>query len=160
MPNVLEGESTAGENRFAIVVARFNNTITDKLLAGCLDTLRDAGADIDAIPVAKVPGSLELPIVARHFAESGGFDAVIVLGCVIRGKTTHYDAVVNGTQQGCTIASQETGVPVIFGVITAEDRDQAEARADVTRKTNIGRDAANAALEMANLLRKLPGGEA
>ena len=154
MPNVLEGESTAGDHRFAIVVARFNNQITDKLLSGCLDTLRDAGVEVDSVPVVKVPGSLELPIVARRLAESGGFAAVIVLGCVIRGETDHYDHVTEQTAKGIREVGTKTGVPCIFGVITADTLEQAINRAG-GKQGNQGSKAMFDAVEMANMIKKM-----
>jgi len=157
MAYVIDGDEQAGSTRYAIVVAKFNSDITERLLSSCIDTLSMAGVNPNKTPVVKVPGSLELPVVARRLAETGKYDAIICLGCVIRGATTHYDVVVNGAQQGCTIASQETGVPIMCGVITAEDRDQAEERSNASLKTNLGADAARAAVHMATVMQKLPG---
>jgi len=156
MANTLEGEHDAGGLRLAIVVARFNPSITQRLLDGALETIASHGGDAESTAVAWVPGSLELAVVARRFAASGSYDAVICLGCVIRGQTSHYDAVVTGATQSITRVATETGVPIMFGVITAEDRDQAEARSDASRKCNLGADAARGAIEMARLMKKLP----
>jgi len=148
MPTTLEGELTAGNTKLAIVVSRFNDFITGKLLDGALDAIRRHGGDPEAVTVAWVPGSLELAVPAGKLAAGGRYDAVICLGCVIRGSTMHYDCVVNGA------TSAETGVPVIFGVLTCETIEQAVERAG-TKMGNAGADAALAAIEMANLMGKL-----
>ena len=155
MPQEFEGEMDASGVRLAIVVARFNRDITEKLLDGALGAIEKHGGDVDATPVVRVPGALELAVAAQKLARSGGYDAVICLGCVIRGETAHYDCVVNGATQGITDATSETGVPVIFGVLTTENREQALARADETRKLDSGASAARAAIEMANLMKEL-----
>ena len=155
MPQDIEGEQNAGDIRLAIVVARFNRDITENLLDGALSAIDEQGGDADSVPVVRVPGALELAVVARKLAASGSCDAVICLGCVIRGETAHYDCVVNGATQGITDATSDTGVPVIFGVLTTENREQALARADESRKLNSGAYAASAAIEMANLMRKI-----
>ncbi|MBI1369805.1 MAG: 6,7-dimethyl-8-ribityllumazine synthase [Planctomycetes bacterium] len=152
MPIDYQGDLTAGENRFAIVVSRFNNEITDRLLEGALQALAACGVNIDEVPVAHVPGSLELAVVAKSLAITGQYDAVICLGCVIRGETTHYDCVAMGAVHAITAAAAETGVPIMFGVLTTEDDDQALARSDAARKTNMGADVARGAVEMANLM--------
>ena len=148
------GELDARGVKLAIVAAKFSRDIVERLLAGALGAIREAGGDPDSVPVARVPGSLELAVTARRFAEAG-YDAVICLGCVIRGETTHYDCVVQGTTRGITEVAAHTGVPVIFGVLTCENHEQALARSDESRKMNLGSYAARAAIEMANLLKKI-----
>ena len=153
-PRALEGDLTAQGARIGIGVSRFNSFITDKLLAGALDAIARSGGDMGAVSVAKVPGSLELAVAARAMAESGSYDAVICLGAVIRGETTHYDHVASEAASGIAAASRETGVPVIFGVITAETVDQAINRAG-GKSGNQGFSAAMTAIEMASLMKKL-----
>jgi 6,7-dimethyl-8-ribityllumazine synthase len=152
--NERSGELDAKQIRLAIVASKFSGEIVDRLLAGALKAISEAGGDGIGVPVARVPGSLELAVTARHFAEAG-YDAVICLGCVIRGETSHYDAVVEGTTLGITQVSVQTGVPVLFGVLTCENREQALARSDESQNKNLGVHAARAAIEMANLLRKI-----
>ena len=154
MPKVVEGEMSAAGSRIAIVAARFNSFITEKLLDGALGTIRRHGGDVEQVTVAWVPGSLELAVAAKKIAAGGKHDAVICLGCVIRGATSHYDCVVNGTTQGITQASIETGVPIIFGVITTDSIEQAIERAG-TKMGNAGASAAQTAIEMASLMKKL-----
>lgn len=159
MVKELEGELSAKGLRLAVIAAKFTREITDKLLASAVETFVACGGDVSKnLTVARVPGSLELAVAARKFALSGRYDAVICLGCVIRGETSHYDAVVNGTTQGITAVSAQTGVPVIFGVLTCEDYKQAVARTDDKKKINTGSYAARAAIEMANLLKKIGKG--
>lgn len=154
MANVIEGFVTAKGLKFGIVVARFNEFITTKLLGGALDTLhRHEGRDED-IDVAWVPGAFEIPVVAKKMAESGKYDAVICLGAVIRGSTSHYDYVCNEVSKGVAQVGMQTGVPTIFGVITTENIEQAIERAG-TKAGNKGVDGAMAAMEMANLLKKI-----
>ena len=155
MPVQIQGEKTAGDHRFAIVVSRFNEPVTSKLLEGALAALGEAGVDLDALEVAHVPGAMELAVVAKRFADTGKYAAVICLGCVIRGETAHYDAVVAGCTQGISAVSVQTGVPCIFGVLTTDTADQAFARVDSSKKKNTGAYAAAAAVEMANLMKKL-----
>lgn len=154
MPNVVEGDMSAAGVRLALVVARFNSFITEKLVEGALGTIRRHGGDVDKVTVAYVPGSLELAVPAKKLAASGKFDAVICIGCVIRGATAHYDCVVNGTTSGITQAAVETGVPIIFGVITTDSIEQAIERAG-SKMGNAGAGAAAAAIEMATLMKKL-----
>lgn len=154
MAKVIEGELTVGESRLGIVVARFNSFITEKLLEGALDTIRRHGGDPEAVVVAKVPGSFELPVVAKKMASSGQYDAVICLGAVIRGSTAHYDCVIDGAATGIGQASLDTGVPVIFGVLTCDTIEQAIERAG-TKMGNAGSSSALAAIEMSNLIKKL-----
>ncbi|MBQ7628769.1 MAG: 6,7-dimethyl-8-ribityllumazine synthase [Selenomonadaceae bacterium] len=147
-----EGNVTGRNLKFAIVVARFNEFITSKLLGGALDTLKRHETPEENITVAWVPGSFEIPLVAKKFAESKKFDAVICLGAVIRGATTHYDYVCNEVSKGVAQVSLQTGVPAIFGVVTTENIQQAVERAG-TKSGNKGADAAMSAMEMANLLK-------
>lgn len=147
-----EGNVTGRGLKFAIVVARFNEFITSKLLGGALDTLKRHETPEENITVAWVPGSFEIPLVAKKFAESKKFDAVICLGAVIRGATTHYDYVCNEVSKGVAQVGLQTGVPTIFGVVTTENIQQAVERAG-TKAGNKGSDAAISAMEMANLLK-------
>lgn len=144
--------------RFAIVVARFNELIASKLLGGALDTLRRLDVDDDAVDTAWVPGSFEIPLVAEKLAASGRYDAVICLGAVIRGSTPHFDYVAAEAAKGVAAAGQNTGIPVIFGVLTTNTIEEAVERAG-TKHGNKGADAAVAAIEMANLVRQLEQAE-
>ncbi len=153
-----EGDFSTPDGRFAIVAARFNSLVTSALLSGCRDTFSRHGVSEDRIDVVWVPGSFELPLVARRLAKSSRYAAVICLGCVIRGETDHYDHVAGQTAAGILQAGTQTGVPVIFGVLTTDTVDQALNRAGL-KSGNKGVDAALAAMEMANLLAKLPGSE-
>ena len=144
----------AGTARFAIVVSRFNDAITSRLLAGAQAALREAGAADDRIAAYMVPGAFELPQAARCAAEAGQFDAVICLGCVIRGETPHFEYISAAVAHGLMQASGETGVPMAFGVLTTDTWEQAEARAGDGRD-NKGFEAAAAALEMAELFSSL-----
>jgi 6,7-dimethyl-8-ribityllumazine synthase len=148
-----EGELDATGMRFAIVAARFNNDITEPLSAGAEKTLRDHGAA--DVHVAWVPGAFELPLVAKRFAESGTVDAVVCIGAVIRGETAHFEYVAGECAAGVTRASLDTGVPIAFGVLTVEDRDQANDRVG-GREGHKGEEAAATAIEMVSLLRNLP----
>ena len=154
MANIIEGYISGKNLKFGIVAARFNEFIVSKLVGGALDTLhRHEAADSD-IDVAWVPGAFEIPIVAKKMAESGKYDAVLCLGAVIRGSTTHYDYVCNEVSKGVAQVGLQTGVPTIFGVVTTENIEQAIERAG-TKAGNKGADAAMAAMEMASLLGKL-----
>lgn len=152
--NVYEGKLTGNGLKIAIVVARFNEFITSKLLGGALDVLKRHEVADENISVAWVPGSFEIPLVAKKLAESKKFDAVICLGAVIRGATSHYDYVCNEVSKGVAQVGMSTGVPTIFGVVTTENIQQAIERAG-TKAGNKGSDAAISAIEMANLLRNL-----
>lgn len=154
MAKMLEGDMTAGGLRFGIIVSRFNEFITERLLESALETLRRHGGDPEACTVARVPGSLEIPVVAHSMAKSGKFDAIITLGCIIRGATGHYDHVAGQAASGIAQASVQSGVPVIFGVITADTLEQAIERAG-SKQGNTGGKSAIAAIEMANLMKKL-----
>ena len=151
MPKVHEGKLDAANRRFAVVVARFNSLITGKLLDGALDCLRRHGCPEDQVEVAWVPGSFELPLVAKRLAATGRFDAVLCLGAIIRSETPHFDFVANETARGIARVGLETDVPVTFGVSTTDDVAQAIDRAGV-RSGNRGWDAAANAIEMADLL--------
>ncbi len=152
--HVIEGNLTAENMRFGIVVARFNEFITSKLLNGAIDALVRHGAAEDAIDVAWVPGAFEIPMIAKRMAESKKYEAVICLGAVIRGSTTHYDYVCNEVSKGVAQVGLHTGVPTIFGVVTTENIEQAIERAG-TKAGNKGYDGAMAAMEMANLLKRI-----
>ena len=149
-----EGIVTGKDLKIAIVVARFNEFITSKLLGGALDTLKRHETPEENISVAWVPGAFEIPLVAKKFAESKKFDAVICLGAVIRGATTHYDYVCNEVSKGIAQISLQTGIPTIFGIVTTENIQQAIERAG-TKSGNKGADAAISAMEMANLLKSV-----
>jgi 6,7-dimethyl-8-ribityllumazine synthase len=157
LPKVLEGQLTAQGLRFAIVVSRFNSLVTQRLLEGALDALRRHGADENAITVVYVPGSFEIPLVAKRLAQSGAFDAVICLGCIIRGDTPHFEYVASEAAKGIAQVALETGVPTIFGVVTADTLEQALERAGA-KAGNRGFEAAMTAMEMANLMRQLSAG--
>ena len=145
----------SGKNlKFAIVVSRFNEFITSKLLGGALDTLKRHETPDENISVFWVPGSFEIPLVAKKCAESKNFDAVICLGAVIRGATTHYDYVCNEVSKGIAQVGLQSGIPTIFGVVTTENIQQAIERAG-TKSGNKGADAAISAMEMANLLKSV-----
>lgn len=151
MPTHIEGDLVAADYRFAIVVGRFNEFITESLLDGALDTLKRHGADLDEVTVVHVPGSREIPVVAQKCARSGDYDAVICIGAVIRGATDHFDYVCSGVSGGTLQAALDTEVPVIFGVITTDTIEQAIERAG-TKAGNKGSDAAASAIEMANVM--------
>jgi 6,7-dimethyl-8-ribityllumazine synthase len=150
-----EGALNGSGLRIAIAVARFNDFITDGLLAGALDGLERHGVDESSITVARVPGAFELPLVCQRLAASGEYDAVIALGAVIRGATGHYDFVAGQCASGLQSAQLATGVPVIFGVLTTDTIEQAIERAG-TKAGNKGFEAAATAIETADLVRQLP----
>ena len=152
--NVYEGKLVAEELRIGIVCARFNEFITAKLLSSALDGLKRHGVSDDAIDVAWVPGAFEIPLAAQKLAQSGRYDAVICLGAVIRGSTSHYDYVCNEVSKGVAQTALAAGVPVLFGVLTTETIEQAVERAG-TKAGNKGFACAEGAIEMANLLRAL-----
>lgn len=154
MANIIEGNITAKGLRFAIVASRFNEFITSKLLEGALDMLRRHGAAENAVDVVWVPGAFEIPLAAKKLASCGKYDAVICVGAVIRGATAHYDYVCSEVSKGVAQAALATGVPVIFSVVTTENIEQAVERAG-TKAGNKGADGAMAAMEMANLLKKI-----
>ena len=150
----LEGKLIAKGMRVGIVAARFNEFITSKLLSGALDGLLRHDIDGDDIHVAWVPGAFEIPLAASKMAKSGKYDAVICLGAVIRGSTSHYDYVCNEVSKGVAAVGLETGVPVLFGVLTTENIEQAIERAG-TKAGNKGYDCALSAIEMVNLIREI-----
>ena len=154
MANIFEGYLTGKDLKIGIVVARFNEFITNKLLGGALDTLRRHETDENNIDVAWVPGAFEIPVVAKKMAESGKYDAVICLGAVIRGSTTHYDYVCNEVSKGIASVSLSSGIPVMFGVLTTENIEQAIERAG-TKAGNKGYECAEGAIEMVNLIREI-----
>lgn len=154
MSSRIEGELLPGDARFAIVVSRFNDFITGRLLDGAVETHRRQGGNGDLITVVHVPGSFELPVAAQKLAKGGKFDAVICLGCVIRGQTDHYDYVAGEAAKGIGQVALQTGVPIIFGVITADTLEQAIDRAGA-KLGNQGGKAMLAAIEMATLMKKL-----
>ncbi|NJI00868.1 6,7-dimethyl-8-ribityllumazine synthase [Staphylococcus hyicus] len=149
-----EGQLIGEGLKIGIVVSRFNDFITSRLVDGANDALKRHQVKEDDIDIAYVPGAFELPIVAKKMAQSGKYDAVITLGCVIRGATTHYDYVCNEAAKGIAKASDDSGVPVIFGVVTTENIEQAIERAG-TKAGNKGAEVAVGAIEMANLLKTL-----
>ncbi|HEY8418522.1 MAG TPA: 6,7-dimethyl-8-ribityllumazine synthase [Limnochordales bacterium] len=154
MPRILEGRLSAEGLRFAVVASRFNELITKELLQGALDGLRRHGARDEDITVVWVPGAFEIPVIALRMAKSGRYHAVICVGAVIRGATPHFDYVAGSAASGIAQAALQSGVPVIFGVLTTETIEQALERAG-TKAGNKGWDAAVAAVEMANLMQAL-----
>ena len=151
---VYEGTLVGGGLRFAVVASRFNNFITEKLLEGCLDGFKRHGVE-SAVDLAWVPGTFEMPLVARRLAQSGRYDAVCCLGAVIRGGTPHFDYVATQMSRGISQAAWDTDVPVVFGVLTTDNIEQAIERAG-TKGGNKGFDAAVTAIEMAQLYKVLP----
>jgi 6,7-dimethyl-8-ribityllumazine synthase len=156
--NRIEGNLIAEGKSFGIVASRFNDFVVKSLLDGALDAIRRHGGEAGAVDVAWVPGSYEIPVAAREMALSGRYDAVICLGAVIRGATAHFDYVAGGASGGISSIALETGVPVIFGVITTETIEQAIERAG-TKAGNKGFEAAVSAIEMANLMPRLRKGQ-
>jgi 6,7-dimethyl-8-ribityllumazine synthase len=154
MAQAIEGVFDARGLKFAIVVARFNGFITDRLLAGALDALARTGAQTDDIDVVKVPGAWELPLTVKALAKNGKYDAIIALGAVIRGETPHFDYVAGETTGGLARVSTGTGIPVAMGVLTTNTVEQAVDRAGA-KSGNKGFDAAMTAIEMASLLRRM-----
>ena len=154
MVQVKEGKLIGSGIKVGIVVARFNEFICSRLLGGAYDALKRHGVADDDITTAWVPGSFEIPLIAQKMEESGKYDAVICLGAVIRGATSHYDLVCNEAAKGIAQASLKTGVPVLFGVITTENIEQAIERAG-TKAGNKGFDVATSAIEMVNLIKEL-----
>ena len=154
MHKVTEGQLVSKGLRFAIVVARFNSFITERLLSGALDALRRSGGQPDDVEVVRVPGSWEMPVVARALVETKRFDGIICLGCVVRGETAHFDYVAGEAAKGLGQVAAQTGTPVAFGVLTTNTVEQAIDRAGA-KSGNKGFDAAMTAIEMANLMKKL-----
>lgn len=150
------GELNAAGLRFGVVVSQFNSFITDRLLAGALDALKQAGGDEKAIEVIRVPGSFEIPLAAKKLAATGRCDSIICIGCVLRGETSHYDYVASETARGIQLAQLDTGVPMAFCVLTCDTLEQAIDRAGL-KSGNKGYESGLAAIEMARLSRKLSG---
>ena len=153
-PRKIDGDLSASGFRFGIVVSRFNSFITDRLLAAATDALARAGAASQDVDVIHVPGSFELPLSAKKLAATGRYDALIAIGCVIRGETSHYDYVCSETARGLQLAQMDTGLPIIFCVLTCDTLEQAIDRAGL-KGGNKGFEAGLAAIEMAHLSRKL-----
>ncbi len=154
MATYIEGDLQAVGKKFGIIVSRFNSFVSERLLEGALDTLLRSGAEEGAIDVIRVPGAFEIPIMAQKMAKSGGYDAIICLGAVIRGATSHYDLVANEAAKGVAQVGMETGVPAIFGVLTTDTIEQAIERAG-SKAGNKGSESALAAIEMINLLSQI-----
>jgi 6,7-dimethyl-8-ribityllumazine synthase len=156
-PGKIDGELSAAGLRFGIVVSRFNSFITERLLSAAVDALERAGAGNEDATVVHVPGAFELPLAAKKLATTGKYDALIAIGCVLRGETTHYDYVCSETSRGLQLAQMDTGVPVIFCVLTCDTLEQAIDRAGL-KGGNKGFEAGLAAIEMGHLSRKLHAG--
>ena len=156
MSTTYEGKLVADGLRFGLVASRFNDLVTRRLLSGARDVLARHGASEEQVEVAWVPGAFELPIVAERMAESGRYDAIICLAAIIRGATPHFEYVASEAAKGIAQVSLRSGLPVIYGVVTADSIEQAIERAG-TKSGNRGSDAARSAIEMVNLLRALPG---
>jgi 6,7-dimethyl-8-ribityllumazine synthase len=154
MPSIIEGDLSAKGLRFAIIVGRFNSFISDRLLAGALDALKRSGCPEENIEIVRVPGSWEMPVVARELVKMKRHDAIIALGAVIRGDTPHFDYVAGEMARGLAEVARESGVPIAFGVLTTNNVEQAVDRAGA-KSGNKGFDAAMSAIEMANLMRRL-----
>jgi 6,7-dimethyl-8-ribityllumazine synthase len=154
MNKIIEGNISAKGFKFALAVSRFNEFISSKLLSGALDALKRHGADEGSISTIWVPGAFEIPVVAKKLADSGKYDAVICLGAIIRGGTSHYDLVCAEVTKGIAQVALGTGLPVIFGVLTTDNIEQAVERAG-TKAGNKGFDAAMSAMEMVNLLKSI-----
>lgn len=154
MANIIEGNQNADGKKFAIVVARFNESITQQLLEGSLEAIDTHGGNTDDVKVVWVPGAIEIPLAAQKLANTGLYAAVITLGCVIRGATSHYDYVCSESARGVVDASLQSGIPILFGVLTTENREQAIERTSGP-KGNKGFEVTVGAIEMANLMEKL-----
>jgi 6,7-dimethyl-8-ribityllumazine synthase len=156
-PGSINGELTASGLRFGIIVSRFNSFITERLLTAAVDALERAGAASENVDVVHVPGAFELPLAAKKLAATGRYDALIAIGCILRGETAHYDYVCSETSRGLQLAQMDTGLPIIFCVLTCDTLEQAIDRAGL-KGGNKGFEAGLAAIEMAHLSRKLTGG--
>jgi 6,7-dimethyl-8-ribityllumazine synthase len=150
MPQIIEASLKAEGKKFGIIAGRFNDFITEKLVSGAIDALTRSGAEDKDITLVKVPGAFEIPLISKKMAHSGKYDAIICLGAVIRGATSHYDYVCSEVSKGIANVSLDSGIPVIFGILTTETIEQAIERAG-TKAGNKGFDSALAAIEMANL---------
>ncbi|WP_348760758.1 6,7-dimethyl-8-ribityllumazine synthase [uncultured Salinisphaera sp.] len=155
----LQGDFDGEGLRIAVVATRWNDEIVDRLIEGAADVLTDCGVDDDDITVVKVPGAFEIPLAVDRLAESGDYDGIVALGCVIRGDTPHFDYVAGECSKGLTAAMLEYGLPVGFGVITADNAEQADARAQPDEEHNKGAESASAVVEMITLLRQIEGDE-
>jgi 6,7-dimethyl-8-ribityllumazine synthase len=156
MANIIDIDKSQVGGSYAVVVSRFNDFITEPLLQGALSTLKRHGIDPDDATIAWVPGAFEVPLVCQQLAQTGDYDAVIALGCVIRGGTPHFDFVCKAATDGCTEVALRTGVPVAFGMLTCDTIEQAQERAD-PHGNNKGEEAALAAIEMVGLRRAIGG---
>ena len=154
MARILEGHLDAQGIRIALVVARWNEAVTSRLLAGAEKTLLEHGLDRDALTIVRVPGSWEVPLAAKQLAATGGFDAIVALSALIRGETPHFDVLATATARGLAQVGMDAGIPVIFGVLTCDTMEQAMDRAG-GKAGNKGSDAALAAIEMAGLYKRL-----
>ena len=152
--NIIEGKLIAEGQKIAIVAGRFNEIITNKLLGGAVDAFKRHGGEEENIDLAWVPGAFEIPLVAKKLAESKKYDAVVCLGAVIRGATPHFDMVANETTKGIASAGLQTGVPIIFGVLTTDNIEQAVERAG-SKAGNKGFEAVTTAIEMVNLMKQI-----
>jgi 6,7-dimethyl-8-ribityllumazine synthase len=150
----IEATGRAGGLRFAVIVSKYNDFVTDRLRAGALTALEAAGVSADAVTVVRVPGAFEIPLAAQHAAESGRFDAVVCLGCLIRGETAHFEYISSAVAHGLTDAAAATGVPMAFGVLTTNSVEEALARAG-EGSGNKGHEAAVAAIEMAEVISQI-----
>ena len=157
-PKVHRGKNTVDGFRFAIVVSRWNDFLTSRLLEGAIDALESSGVAESAVEIFKVPGAFELPLAAQKAAETGGFDAIIALGAVIRGETPHFDFVAGEAARGITQVGLATGIPVMFGVVTADTVEQAMNRSGI-KSGNKGYEAAMSAIEVASLFRQMAAGD-
>jgi 6,7-dimethyl-8-ribityllumazine synthase len=153
----IRAAANAAGFRFSLVVSRFNSFITERLLAGAVDALQAAGADEKSITVVHVPGSFEIPLAAKKLAEAGQADAIVAIGCILRGETAHFDYVASEVARGVQLAQLDTGTPIIFCVLTCDTLEQAIDRAGL-KSGNKGYDAGVAAIEMANLSKQLRAG--
>jgi 6,7-dimethyl-8-ribityllumazine synthase len=154
LPRVIEGDLQARDLRFAILASRFNEFVVDRLVQGALDLLRRHGVSEKQIDIVRVPGAFDMPVVARKLAVSRRYDAIVALGAVIRGETSHFDYVAGECASGLARVASDTGIPVAFGVLTTENTEQAIDRAG-GKAGNKGADAAASAIELATLLRRL-----
>jgi 6,7-dimethyl-8-ribityllumazine synthase len=154
MATYIEGDLQVAGKKFGIIVSRFNSFVSERLLEGALDTLLRSGAEEGAVDVVRVPGAFEIPLMAQKMVKAGSYDAVICLGAVIRGATSHYDLVANAAAKGIAQVGLDSGVPVIFGVLTTDTIEQAIERAG-SKAGNKGSESALAAIEMINLLNQI-----
>jgi 6,7-dimethyl-8-ribityllumazine synthase len=154
MATYIEGDLQVAGKKFGIIVSRFNSFVSERLLEGALDTLLRSGAEEGAVDVVRVPGAFEIPLMAQKMVKAGSYDAVICLGAVIRGATSHYDLVANAAAKGIAQVGLDSGVPVIFGVLTTDTIEQAIERAG-SKAGNKGSESALVAIEMINLLNQI-----